>query len=188
MVSKVTDVQHGWIKRVLGIDVAEAGGGEAGITATTPTGEASGQVEAGRKSGSPLAPAVAFTKARLIWDQTRKHVQAELQKLERSVLSECADEPDFDVISANSKILYTILNYLDERLIDKLDEALNAEPGPERIARQNEAREIIDEYKDYIRTDDLLSDIDDNGFVDIDILPTLTTQLDDMARQLRAAT
>jgi len=133
-----------------------------------------------------VSPSVAFTQSRLIWDQTRKQIQSELQKLEQTVLAECKNEPDFATISGNSKILYTILDFLDERLIDKLDEALNAKDPADRKARQNEAREIINEYVDYIAADELLHDIDDNGFIDIAIAATLNQQLGNIDRQLRA--
>ncbi|MGH7040907.1 MAG: hypothetical protein ACREFY_02095 [Acetobacteraceae bacterium] len=139
-----------------------------------------------RTVSTKVSPRVAFMQSRLIWDQTRKQVQAELQKLEQTVLAECKDEPDFATISGNSKILYTILDFLDERLIDKLDEALNASDPADVKARQNEAREVINEYVDYIAADELLHDIDDNGFVDIAIVSTLNSQLNNIDRQLRA--
>lgn len=133
-----------------------------------------------------VSPAIAFTQSRLLWDQTRKQIHSELEKLERQVLNDTKDEPDAQSIAANSKILYTILDFLDERLIDKLDEALNAQNPEDRKSRQNEAREIINEYVDYIAADELLHDIDDNGFVDVAIAATLNRQLGEIDRQLRA--
>ena len=130
---------------------------------------------------------VVFQQTRLAWDDTRKQIQAELRKLESSVLSEARGEPDFEQIAGNSRQLYTVLDHLDERLIDKLDDALNAETPQARTGFTQEAREIVDEYIDYVKSDELLRDIDDNGFVDIRIGPMVTERLTAMAAQLRAA-
>ena len=130
---------------------------------------------------------VLFQQSRLAWDETRKQIQAELRKLESSVLSEAKGEPDFEEIARNSKLLYTVLDYLDERLMDKLDDALNAATPEARTGFTQEAREIVDEYIDYVKSDELLRDIDDNGFVDIRIGPMVTERLTTMGAQLKAA-
>ena len=129
---------------------------------------------------------MVFTQSRLAWDKTRKLVQAELRKLELAVKDQSRDEPDYETIAANTQVIYQVLDFLDERLIDKLDEALNATLEDERRARQDEAREIIDEYLDYIRTDDMLQAIDDNGFVDVAIVSSLNACLTTVGKQLRA--
>jgi uncharacterized protein YpiB (UPF0302 family) len=113
-------------------------------------------------------------------------VQQELHKLEATILQETADEPDAAKIAANSKILYSILDFLDERLIEKLDEALNAKTPEDRRKLQTEARDIIDEYIDYMDSDDLLHDIDDNGFVDMQIQATVSGQLNAIGSNLKA--
>lgn len=132
------------------------------------------------------APSVVFTQSRLAWDKTRKLVQAELRKLELAVQDQSRDEPDYETIAANTRVIYQVLDFLDERLIDKLDEALNATLEDERRARQDEAREIIDEYLDYIRTDELLQAVDDNGFIDVAIVSSLNACLTTVGKQLRA--
>lgn len=132
------------------------------------------------------APSVVFTQSRLAWDKTRKLVQNELRKLELAVLEQCRDEPDYAVIAGNTQALYQVLEVLDERLIDKFDEALNATLETDRRARQDEAREIVDEYMDYIRSDAFLHAIDDNGFVDVAIVSSLTACLTTVGKQLRA--
>lgn len=132
------------------------------------------------------APTVVFTQSRLAWDKTRKLVQNELRKLELAVLDQCRDEPDYAVIAGNTQALYQVLEVLDERLIDKFDEALNATLESDRRARQDEAREIVDEYMDYIRSDEFLHAVDDNGFVDVAIVSSLTACLTTVGKQLRS--
>ena len=130
---------------------------------------------------------VVFQQTRLEWDTTRKQVQVELKKLEDSILAETRGEADSSQIAQNSKVLYTVLDHLDERLIDKLDEALSAGTPEARTGFTQEAREIVDEYIDYVSSDELLRDIDDNGFVDIRIGAMLTQRLSAMAVQLKSA-
>jgi len=131
---------------------------------------------------------VEFAQTRLAWDQTRKTVQAELKKLENEILAKCKAEPDLDVIAAGTRELYVMLEVLDERLIDVLDDALNAQSAEKRKAFHGQAREVVDEYLDFVNTEPLLKDIDrSNGFIDVTIRSTLTNNLNQMASQLNAA-
>jgi hypothetical protein len=130
---------------------------------------------------------VVFQQTRLAWDSTRKQVQAELRKLEEAILAQSQDQPDLQVIAEGTKNLYKILDHLDERLIDKLDDALSAASPDERNGFHQEARKIVDEYLDYLKGEELFDDIDDNGFVPVAIASTLNASLGTMARQLDAA-
>jgi hypothetical protein len=116
---------------------------------------------------------VLFTQTRLAWDHTRKKIQAELKKLEQSILSVCLDPDleqnqfDFSTLAADTKSLYTILDNLDERLIDKLDDAQNASDPAERNRLQTEAGKIVQEYLAFLDSNDLMKVIDDNGFAPV---------------------
>ena len=139
-------------------------------------------------AGAKVSPKVIYTQTRLAWDGMRKHVQAELRKVEAAVLAESANEPDFSVIRGNVKMLYTVLDRLDDRLIDALDDALNAEADEQRQAHQKQALGLVDEYLAYVNSGDpFLEAIDDNGFVDIQLLSVLSQRLADMRVQLSAA-
>jgi hypothetical protein len=137
-------------------------------------------------SAPGAAPNVAFTQLRLAWDQTRKKVQAELRKLETSILALSKEEPDFDQIAAGTKNLYLMLEVLDERLIDKLDAALVAADATARQALHEEAREIVGEYVDFLDSDDLMQDIDGNGFTAVAIQSTLSASLKLIGQRLAA--
>ena len=146
------------------------------------------ETQASPKTPSHVSPKVLYTQTRLAWDGMRKHVQAELRKVEAAVLSESANEPDFDVISGNVKVLYTVLERLDDRLIDVLDEALNAEEGAQRQGHQRDALGLVDEYLAYVNSGDpFLEAVDDNGFVEVQLLSELRKRLSDMRAQLSAA-
>lgn len=141
-----------------------------------------------RQDAGPAAGGkVAFTQARLQWDAMRKRMQSELRKLEAAVLEQCKDELDFMTIATNIKDVYSVLEILDERLIDTLDDALNAADPAARTQLQNEAREIVGEYLDYVKADDMLQSIDDNGFMPMGLVPALNQCLQGIDQQLRAA-
>ena len=103
------------------------------------------------------------------------------------MLDECKDEPDFADIKANSGVLDSLLDYLDERLIDKLDEALNAATAADRRALNTQALDIVKEYVEFVDNSILLVDISDNGFVQLPIKPMLNERLNHLAQKLGAA-
>ena len=140
----------------------------------------------GQDGGAKAASQVAFAQSRLAWDRTRKFVQTELRKLESAILAQCAEESDFEEIRTGSAQLYEVLEVLDERLMDKLDDAYNAQ-GDKRKALHGEAREIIAEYLEFVNSEPLMQDIDQSGFVDLKILPTLNAQLQRMDKELGAS-
>ena len=152
-------------------------------------GDSAGTAQTGGvpKVATATGAKVVFQQTRLSWDTTRKQVQAELKKLEDSVLAETKGEPDSEQIAQNSKVLYSVLDRLDERLIDKLDDALNASTPEARAGFNQDARKIVGEYIAYVKSDELLRDIDDNGFVDIKLSSMLTERLNAMAAQLASA-
>jgi len=154
------------------------------LIATSGVQPATGSVP---KVAAATGPKVVFQQTRLEWDTTRKQVRAELQKLEAKIVADCQGESDIADIQAGTKNLYTLLEVLDERLIDKLDEALNATEAAQRQRLHLQAREIVDEYIEFIDTDDLVADIDSNGFVDVAVRSTLTRTLNALASKLAAA-
>ena len=151
--------------------------------AASPAATAKPAVAAAPAGGSR----VAYTKARLAWDQTRKQIQAELRQLEASILDQAQNEPDFAEIKLNAGVVYSVMDVLDDELIDKLDEALNASTEAERSKLQAQASELVNDYLDFVKTDELLRDIVNNGFVKLAVLPTLEQRLNDLAQKLGTA-
>lgn len=133
---------------------------------------------------------VVYTQTRLAWDQTRKKIQADLQNLEKSILAVCLDaeldekELDFSTLAADTKSLYTILDKLDERLIDKLDDALNAATPEKRSKHQAQAAKIVKEYLAFVEGDELMQAIDNNGFAPIAVRKTAQSALQLLASKL----
>ena len=130
--------------------------------------------------------------SRLAWDATRKKVQSQLQELEKAILSAvethnqdktAEDEYEMTEVAEGTKQLYLILDELDTRLIDKLDEALNAD-GEARVALHKEAKEIINEYQQFVASDPLMAAIDNNGFFDSSIRKVVDGTLSVLASKI----
>lgn len=133
---------------------------------------------------------VDLQKGRLGWDGLRKTVQTQLQGLEKEILAgvrahnedeTAEDQFDEGKVGAAIKTLYTILDKLDTRLIDKLDEALNAKTEEERRSRHHEAGKIVKEYQDFAASDPTLATVDENGFAQTSIRSAVATTLADLA-------
>jgi hypothetical protein len=132
---------------------------------------------------------VALTAARLKWDKTRKDVLAELEALEVSIVEAFASIRNFppdqlDRVTSGTPNLYTMLNQLDERLIDELDKAINA-PTPEgRQDYLKSAGGIVKDYVRFVNTDPLVQVIDRNPFSRVNVRGRLVATLDELAKQL----
>jgi hypothetical protein len=145
-------------------------------------------------AGAPAAVSnVVFTQTRLVWDAARKRIQAELNALVKSIhdtvkkLNENADaEEEVDPAELQKGIgkLQMILEKLDERLIDRLDEALNAADPKIRQAKHQEAKGIVSEYLAYVSSDPLMAIIDDNGLTATKILATAEAALKTLSSKL----
>ena len=138
------------------------------------------------------ASIVQLQKSRLAWDGLRKRLQGQLKELEQALLagvrqhnngSDAEFSFDEGALAGSTNRLYGILEKLDTRLIDTLDEALNAE-GEARLRIQREAAGIVAEYRRVVDTDPFIAVIDDNGFVPTSIRSETQRTLDQLAAQL----
>lgn len=127
---------------------------------------------------------VEMQQARLLWAKTRQFVQGELQKLEKAILKECQGKPEYPQVVAGMKNLYAPMQVLDDRLTDKLDEALNAKTDEQRTAHHTAAKGIIAEYIGYVGRDPMLAEIDDIDGCKVQIRSTLVSSLKVLAAKL----
>jgi hypothetical protein len=143
--------------------------------------------------GKTAVSNVVFTQTRLVWDATRKKVQTELEALAQAIRTTCRqwnedpnfeDEVDPNELEAGLKNLNRILDKLDTRLIDKLDEALNAADPAQRQAKHVEAKGLVQEYLAFVNTDPLLAEIDDNGFTATKVRATVLAALTALSSKL----
>lgn len=120
---------------------------------------------------------VQFMSARLLWDDTRQSVQAQLRKLEAAIREATKDKPYAEEASRNTPLLYEMLEIFDTRLSDKLDEALNAAAPEDRSRLRKQAMGILAEYVKYLKSDPIFEELDENPFVPLTVRRDLTDAL-----------
>jgi hypothetical protein len=135
---------------------------------------------------------IGMQKSRLAWDALRKSVQSQLQGLEaaivRAVIEHNKDNSAKDEftpadVQRGTKKLYEILARLDERLIETLDKALNAQ-GMERANLLKQAKTLIQEYQAFVQSDPMIATIDKNSFTPTTIRPAVTHALSVLSEYL----
>jgi hypothetical protein len=127
---------------------------------------------------------VVLQRTRLEWDKTRKTIQAEIKKLEDSILSSAASDEEVGADGVDLSSLNNILDRLDTRLIDKLDEALNAEDPAQRQQYNLQAKSIIGEYMAFVNSNALMADIDESGFTPVAVRKTAVEALTNLSSNL----
>jgi hypothetical protein len=120
------------------------------------------------KADEPVS-LVALQQVRLAWDQTRKQIQTDLKTLEASILAACEEDEEVGSDGVDVSALQSVLEGMDDRLIDKLDEALSAADPAQRAKFNQEAKAIAGEYMNFVNGDALMADIDDSGFTPVSI-------------------
>jgi hypothetical protein len=131
--------------------------------------------------GGTAGEKVLFAQARLKWDNARKQSRAGLEKFVDAARSEFQREPDFKTIEAAIQKFLGILEGLDERLLDKLDEAYNARtPEAEKALRQ-QAAAIVKEHQAFVAGNALLSGLDTNPIMPVQVEGPLRKTLDELA-------
>lgn len=151
--------QSEWIERVLGFRVERA-----------PANE-----KEARGAGVRLA------KGMLVWNASRAHVAAEVEKLQQAILEQTVQEPDFATIKANVGRLEAVLELFDGELGKKLGVLLATTDLQQKAALLDEARESIAAQEAELAQNPLLNSIDDNGFVPLDIRSRVMAALSAMA-------
>lgn len=145
------DRQKTWVQQVLGVSFGRAA-------------PASG-------------PLVGLQRARVAWDIARKQARTEVEKLETAILARVKGYPFEQEVAASTHHLFAMFATLDERLIDRLDQALNAPDPAVRAQLQKTAASVAGEYLAFVNGDKLLQAIDNNPFHPIAAHKTLSATL-----------
>jgi hypothetical protein len=156
--------QNDWVARVLGVAVGAAGG------------PGSDRSTAGRVDGN----FVALQKSRLAWDAARKRVASEIEAFKQEVRTALAGDPDEDEFIDALDDLDEILDNLDERLIDTLDDLL-AESAESEARKDllDEARARVDAYQAYVDSEPLVGRLAGPtvGGLNLTVGPTIVSTL-----------
>lgn len=141
-----------------------------------------GAATQGAQSAQPKGPsgdgaAVRVAKGLLLWNSTRSYAEKQLDKLTQTILAESQSEPDYAEIKANVGKITGLMELLDDRLTEKLGELRGATDAQAKSAISQQARDIVKEYQAQVASDPLMADIDDNGFMPLDVRARVTAAL-----------
>lgn len=133
--------------------------------------------QAGQATAAPAVPdgIVVFQKSKLAWEKTRKQMQAEMRRLQKSIVDRC-NALGLTEVAADTEELFHQLGTIDESLEDALDLVINAEHGPPRDAEKAKASRAIDRYLAHLNTP-FFKDLDTgNGFASVQVVgPAIVT-------------
>ena len=153
-----------------------------------PNGPASAADAGADPSAAPPSPAAVqrYHKSRTAWVATRLKVDAELRKLNAEIMA-ANDENEFgDDLETNfSAAVAPVLTTLDESLAQALDQAARAGSAAESAQYIQQARATIDRYTQYVSSNKIISELDDNPFVKLAIGKTLNATLSTLSAMMR---
>jgi len=131
-------------------------------------------------SAVPVAAAASpevYRRSSVEWAGLRAGIEADLKRLEASILTWGRDQPDLDDLTPHTAPLFAVLDRLDTRLGSSLMTAAEAaEPGAQQQALA-EARQAIQDYQGFVSADPLVAALDDNPFLPLTIAATVRQTL-----------
>jgi hypothetical protein len=161
-----------WVGRVLGVDLQATMGQQRAQ-------EAAQEIAVGL---GPLT--MAFRKARLSWGTARTNARTTVAQLQARLREVLANERDFPALNVEISKFDSIMVGLDSRLEATLDEALSG-ADPETMSKlKAEAQKIIGEYRAFVEQHPFLRKIDGNKFMPVTVFATLSTELQNLAKEL----
>ena len=142
--------------------------------------------DGGSRKGKGAGPSVqTFHKSRVAWTATRAKVDKELQKLSKAILDASEGEEMVEGLEDQFfKVVDPVLAELDETLSETLQEAAEAD-GAERERLLGDARKTIARYTNFVSSNSIISDLDNNPFVPLSIGKTLTSTLATLSSIMR---
>ena len=168
-----------------GIDALRTALAAAMAQAKEKGGAASARPAAEPKPATGDGSFVKMQKSRLIWDSARKKVNSEISALKEATRAAFAD--DFEESTALDALdqLDDILGKLDDRLLDTLDELLQETDAAKHAELLNDAKELIDEYTAYTKSNELVKKLD--GDTPLGIKLSITSTLNNTLKALQAS-
>lgn len=116
---------------------------------------------------------VGLQKLRLRWQDQKKAVETQLTALRQALLAEFQDAEAQEAASR----LDLVLTRFNDGLSDRLDDMLNATPGEARNKKKAEALAIAGEYGLYVMASPLISLVDDNPYLPVNVRVSLLQPL-----------
>ncbi len=137
-------------------------------------------------SADPRAAAgPAFAKVRTAWLTARQHVESELEKLHKAIMTAYKGHGAIGDIdkSVRAKV-EPVLDNLDKSLAQKLDDVTkNTDPG-QHTKFVGDAKQIIERYMTYVANEPFIAAVDKNPFVPLSVGATLTRTLSALEKSI----
>jgi len=154
-------------------DLPEASQGIAALRAALAAA-----MEQAKQKAPAAAPTgtgvVAYAKSRLAWLAARKKVESDIETLRQRIAETFKDDAVAPQIDTSYKTrVAPVLAALDESLADTLDAATNATDPAARAKLVAEAKAIMQKYAQYLTSEPLIKDLDENPFVPLSIRATV---------------
>lgn len=163
------DAKSEWVERVLGYRVSAA--------QTSAQNLAQNPAVDMPKPGNRNQAGVRLAQGLLIWNAARRYASEQVKALQQVILKDARDEADFKAIEASVGNLDDLLESLDDSLSKKLDELRETTDPARKAVLSGEAVVIVDRFQTFVDGDSLMNDIDDNGFMPLDIKAKITAAL-----------
>jgi hypothetical protein len=154
--------------------------------------EAAANIEALRRAldGAPNGAAPAggaaqanYAKSRLAWLAARKKIEADVEKLRGAIVATYREDGSAPELDKHYQArVAPLLATFDNRLADKLDEAVAATDPAQHAKLAAEAKAIIGQYEAYLAGETLIEDLDANPFVPLAIKATISATLAAVAK------
>jgi hypothetical protein len=117
---------------------------------------------------------VTYAKSRLAWLAARKKVESDIETLRQRIIETFKDDAIAPQLETSYKTkVAPVLATLDESLADTLDEATNATDPAKRAELVKSAKGIMQKYAQYLTSEPLIKDLDENPFVPLSIRATV---------------
>ena len=158
-------------------DDAESEGGGSSGEEDAPVPEAA----------APKAKGIELADTPKLWKGTRDLLQNKIDSFRKAVQSQLADEDGgfVEEVNGNLEKLDRILAKLDKRLTNTLTNAAETDDAGRRGESLREAKGIIAEYIQYVRSEPLIDHLDNNPFgVKTNLKATLSASLTQVARSI----
>ena len=166
--------QREWVQRVLSVPMGVA------EQQDTPVNGAAGDASQGRPKGQ----AVRLAQAMITWNNTRSYVGQQVKRLQATILEATSTQPNFAEIKSNITNLEAVLEGLDDSLGVKLGQLRENFETEAKDKISQEARGIVAKMQKFAAEDKLMNDIDNNGFVTLDIKARVTASLDEVMKTI----
>ena len=126
-----------------------------------------------------------FADAGLKWRAARNTMNQELTKLKTAIKSECAGDPELQVVADHVDDLTMHIANLDIRLEDLLNQIVSTPESDKRTSLKQDAETMVKDYEAELDTPFFGAVDDENGFMKVSVAATARGALANIGRVLR---